>query len=67
MKKAARILLILLSFAVAGISSAIALPREDLEVTPVPEPATMLLIGAGAGAMMIGRAVRGRFKRRDDK
>jgi hypothetical protein len=67
MKKFARILLLLLSVAVVGVSGATAMPREDKEVTAVPEPATMLLIGVGAGAAMIGRAVRGRFKRRDDK
>ena len=62
----APILLLLLSFAGAGVCSAAVTAREDLKVTPVPEPATMLLIGAGAGAIMIGRVVRGRM-RRDDK
>jgi hypothetical protein len=67
MKKFARNLLFLLLFAVVGVHSATARPQGDMKVTPVPEPSTMLLIGAGAGAIMIGRAVRGRFRRRDDK
>jgi len=66
-KKCVRILLLLLSFTVAGVYSASAITRQDKEVTAVPEPATMLLIAAGAGAAMIGRAVRGRFRRRNDK
>ena len=41
--------------------------KDGRKTVPVPEPATMLLMGVGLGATMIGRAAKRRFGRRDDK
>ena len=74
MHQPTRILLVLLSITMATVLGAAAKPpdakpapkveKPEKKVVAVPEPATMLLVGAGMGATMLGRAVRDRFKRR---
>jgi hypothetical protein len=78
MNKSARILIFLLAITVAAVAGAAAKPHDEPtgkgkvdkhgnKVVPVPEPATMLLVGIGMGATVVGRAVRGRWKRRAEK
>ena len=74
MRQPARILLVLLSITIATVLSAAAkapdarpapkVEKSEKKVVTVPEPATMLLVGAGMGATMLGRAVRDRLRRR---
>jgi PEP-CTERM motif len=72
--KSVRILIILQSVTIATVLSAAAKPpaassaskvdKTQEKVHAVPEPATMLLVGAGVGATILGRAVRNKFGRR---
>ena len=82
-KSARILILILSFAAVTGISNAAAKPHErhstrndrpadkvdknGRKVVPVPEPATMLVMGVGLGATLIGRAAKRRFGRRGGK